>query len=170
MTDKIVIRSPRSFVIFLFQYMAIVPFGTAFALILLPLLSESSNNIFDILILSSIIIPLLIVGFLLLYFPQKNKTNIIYNKEKNILEKIKKNTIILSCDLNTIKTFILKNIKKDIGVESKVILENRNGDFIVLYNEKSYFGYNQWDVFAERLSTVTGLPLNKVTEGIKIKS
>ena len=112
MKNEIVVRAPRSFIIFLFQFFAIVPFGTAFGLILLPFLSKSSNNLLDILILSSVIILLFAIGFSMLYFPQKNISTVIYDKENRVLKKIKKGEAILSCDLNSAEAFILKNIKE----------------------------------------------------------
>ena len=170
MKNEIVVRAPRSFVIFLFQFFAIVPFGTAFGLILLPFLSKSSNNLIDILILSLIIISLFLIGFSMLYFPQKNRSTIIYDKENRVLKKIKKGKAILSCDLNSAEAFILNNIKQELGVKSELILDKGNGDIVHLYNENSYFGYIQWESFAEKLSNITGLPLKKVAEGIKTKS
>jgi hypothetical protein len=158
--NEVILQAPKSFSVFFVQYMAIVPFCTAFGFILLPLLSMSPSNSYDIVILFLLILFFLLIGFTMLYFSQKQRTICVYDKNNNVLKKVKKNKNILTCDLNGTNKIILKIIKKDLGVNIKVFLEKTN-DTIELYCEQNYLSYKQWIVFANKLARVTSLPLKE---------
>jgi hypothetical protein len=158
--NEVILQAPRSIIVFLFQYMAIIPICTAFGFILLPLLSTSPSNSYDIIILFLLILFFLLVGFAMLYFPQKQRTICVYDKKNNVLRKIQKNKNLLTCDLNGINKIILRINKKDIGVNIEVLLEKAN-DSIELYREHDYLSYKQWIVFANKLAGLTSLPLKE---------
>jgi|WetSurSiteA1Bulk_404760.scaffolds.fasta_scaffold95266_1 hypothetical protein len=162
--NEVILQAPRSFFIFSVQYMAIVPFCTAFGFILLPLSSSPSSHSNDKIILFLLILFFLVIGFAMLYFSQKQKTICVYDKHNNVLKKLKKNINILSCDLNGVKKIILKITKKDIGVNIQVLLEKEN-DNIELYCEQNYLSYKQWVVFANKLAKITSLSLEEDFRG-----
>gem|GEM_PF-6861129 len=157
---RVVVNAPRSFIVFCVQYMAVVPFCTAFGFMLLPVLSKPISNSDDFITLFSLISFFMVIGFALLYFPQKQRTICIYDKNSNVLKKIKRNKIILTCNLIDTNKIILKIIKQDIGVNIKILLEKTNNN-IELYCEQNYLSYKQWIVFANKLAEVTSLPLKE---------
>jgi hypothetical protein len=157
--NEFTFKAPRSFFVFFIQYMAIIPFCTAFGFSLLPLLSMPSNSS-DIVILLLLIVLLLIIGFALLYFPQKHRTLCVYDKTKNVLKKIKGKNI-LTYDLDGITKILLIIIKKNIGVNIIISLV-KNNNTIELYSAHNYLSYTQWVMFANKLAKATSLPLMEV--------
>ena len=157
--EKMILRAPRNFIIFFIQYMAIVPFCTAFGFIILPFLSKTDNNIYDIISLFLIVAFFLVVGILLLYFPQNHRAICIYDRNNKVLSKSRKNNVFLTCDLSSVNKILLRITKEDIGVNIKVLLEKSENNWIELYVEQSYLGYKQWMLFANKLSNITSLPL-----------
>jgi hypothetical protein len=158
--NEAIIQAPRNVIVLLVQYLAIVPFGGAFVLILVPLLSRFPRNNYDAILLILLILPFLIIGSALLYFPEKYRTSCVYDKGNNLLRKVKNNKDILVCDLNGVNSILLRIMKEYIGVRIEVLLEEAN-DNIELYCENNYLNYTQWIAFAKKLSKVTSLPLKE---------
>ena len=85
------IFAPRSLGIFLIQYMSIAPLGTILAILSVVILSEAPASYKDILILLfAFILPLLLIAIIMLYFPNQYLTRFIFDSEKHLLHRIKK--------------------------------------------------------------------------------
>lgn len=158
--NGIVLKAPRSFIVFFIQYLSIVPFGTAFSLIILLFLSKANSNICDIIILFALVIFFLVIGSLLLYFPQKQISKCFYDRNNKVLKKVRRNNVILTCDLNSIIRIILNITKESIGVNIKLLFEKSDGNRIELYDEQNYLSVRQWLLFAGKLSNITSLRLD----------
>ena len=85
------IFAPRSLGVFLIQYMSIVPLAPILAILSVVILSETPANYNDIFILLfAFILPLLIIAFIMLYFPNQYLTRFMFDSEKKLLHRTKK--------------------------------------------------------------------------------
>jgi hypothetical protein len=154
------IYTPRTLGIFLLQFMSLMPFALSLIFInaiVCALITLDASFKFEDVIL--VLIPLMI-GFSLLYFPQKYRTKIIFNGDRKILIVIKKSTVLQQLDTNNVKSIISKTIKTIPGGKHILILEKVDNS-IILFKENIPFGSSQWKSFSEKLSEITNLPLKK---------
>ena len=159
---EVMIIAPRSLRIFLIQYMSMAPFAAAIIILIVIITSNVSSNFNDILIIGfAFILPLFLIGFFMLYFPQQYKTLIIFDIEKNILRKVKKRKERQSFNIGTAKSIISKIIKTNFGCKYNLILNDIENNSHIIFNENIPFGPGHWEDFSENLSKILGLPLKK---------
>ncbi len=157
-----IIYAPRSLGIFLIQYMSIAPLGTVLAILSAVFLSEASSNYKDILILFfGFILPLLLIAFIMLYFPNQFRTRFIFDNDKNHLYKTKKRTNTETFDLGRVKSIVSKTIKTNPSCKYSLIFDETENNSRIIFNEDTPFGTGHWETFSEKLSKITGLPLRK---------
>ena len=160
--EELMIIAPRSLRIFLIQYMSMAPFAAAIIILIVILSSNVSSNFNDILISwAAFILPLFLIGFFMLYFPQQYKTFIIFDIEKNILRKVIKKKEIQIFHIDTAQSIISKTIRTNFGCKYNLILEDTGNNSHIIFNENTPFGIGHWEVFSKKLSTIIGLPLKK---------
>jgi hypothetical protein len=152
--------APGSLRIFLVQYMAIVPFGTAIGLITLPIISTSSVSFNDFLILLALIVPLLLIGAGMLYIPNTYKYRICFD-EKDELKIKRKKQILNSIKTDSINHIIAQKIKTNPGCRFKLVIKKNGNEFVTIFDEKTPFGTSTWESFAEKLSNLVNIPLEK---------
>ncbi len=156
------ICAPRSLGVFLIQYMSIAPLVTALIIIIVIVTSNASANYNDILIiLFAFILPLLLVAFIMLYFPNRYITQFIYDGDKKLLSKIKKRDETANFDLGKVESIVSKTIKTNPGCKYNLIFEETGDNSRIIFNEDTPFGAGHWVSFSEKLSKITELPLKK---------
>ena len=153
--------APGSLRIFLVQFMSIVPFGTASGLIALPIISTSSASFIDYLFLSALIVPLLLIGTGMLYIPHTYKYRIYLDDKKNELKIKRKKQILINIKTDSINHIIAKKIRTHPGCRYRLVIEKNDHDFITIIDEKTPFGTSKWESFAEKLSNLANIPLEK---------
>lgn len=166
-TNNKLLISPGSLRIFLVQFMSIVPFGIAFSLILLPIISTASASFNDYLILSALIAPLLLIGAVMLYIPHTYKYRIYFDDEINELKIKRKKQILSNIKTDSINHILSQKIKTHPGCRYKLVIKKNGNDFVTIFDEKTPFGTSKWDSFAEKLSNLVNIPLEKesIVEG-----
>lgn len=133
---------------------------TVIIILILVIFTESSTKPVDILILFlGFILPLLLISFSMLYFPNKYLTRYIFDVEKKLLSKIKMGSKTEKIDLVSVQSIVSKTIKTNPGIKYNLVFEGNDNNSRILLNEDTPFGSNHWIDFAERLSKITGLPL-----------
>jgi hypothetical protein len=156
-----VLTAPGSLPIFLFQFMAIVPFGTAIPLIMLPITTTSSVSFNDLLILSALIVLLLLIGVGMLYIPYTYKYRVCFDVQKNEL-KIKRKMFILNIiKIDSTTHIVAQKIKTNLGCRFKLIIRKNGTDVDTIFNEKTPFGTGKWESFADNLSSLVNIPVEK---------
>jgi hypothetical protein len=146
--EKII--APRSSGIFLVQYMSMAPFTASIIILIAIFTSNTSTNFHDILILLfAFILPLLLITFIMLYFPQKHRTSIVIDREQNTLHKVKKDKILQSFNLDNAKSFISKKIKTNFSWKFNLILEDTENNLHIIFDENTPLGIRKWEVFIE---------------------
>ena len=103
----------------------------------------------------------LVIGFLLIYFPHKYRTLLVYQHDTKLLSKIKKGTASQEFSLNNAKVIISKKIITTLGWKYYFIIENNTGRKITIFQEETMHGADHWEAFAEKVACITGLPLGK---------
>ena len=142
--------------------MSIAPLGAALMMLIAVILSETSINYKDTLILFfALILPLLLIASIMLYFPNRYLTRFIFDGEKNLLRKIKKRAEAENYDLVIVQSIVSKTIKTNPGCKYNLIFEEAGDNSRVIFNEDTPFGAGHWEAFSEKLSRTTGLPLKK---------
>jgi hypothetical protein len=160
--EERVIIAPRSLKILLIQYMSMAPFSAAIIILFVIFTSNVSSKFNDILIiLVAFILPLFLIGFFMLYFPQQYKTLIIFDIEKNILRKVIKKRQVQIFNIDTAQSIISKTTKTNFGCKYNLILEGTGNNSHIIFNENTPFGVAHWEAFSIKLSTMIGLPLKK---------
>lgn len=156
------IFAPRSLGVFLIQYMSIAPLGTILAILSVVILSEAPTNYKDIFILLfAFILPLLLIAFIMLYFPNQYLTRFVFDSEKNLLHRIKKRAEAKNYDLGIVQSIVSKTIKTNPGCKYNLVLKEAGDNSRVIFNEDTPFGTGHWEAFSEKLSKITGVPLRK---------
>ena len=159
-TNSKVIPTPRTLGIFLFQSMSLVPFAVALIFINGIIYAVTTSNTsfkFEDAIL--VLIPLMI-GYAILYFPQKNRTQVVFNGDKKTLIIIKKGAVLQQLDTSNVKSIISKTIKTMPGCKHMLIFD-KGSDLVTLFDENTPFSARHWEIFSEKLSLITNLPLKK---------
>lgn len=160
--NKKIIFAPRSLGVFLIQYMSIAPLGTVLIMLFVVIFSESPANYKDILILFfAFILPLLTIAFIMLYFPNKYLTRIVFDDDKNLLSKIKKRAEAENFDLGVVKAIVSKTIKTNPGCKYNLVFEEAGNNSQIIFNEDTPFGAGRWEKFSKKLSKITSVPLKK---------
>jgi hypothetical protein len=153
MNTETKIIAPRSLTILFIQY-----FGLCFLFAAIKLIFEenTSNAYFTILIGFT-----LVLSFIMLYFPQKYITRVIINKDRNVLEKVKKSQVLQKYELGSIKSFTSKRILARPD-KYKLLVDKIDGSSDEIFNEYpcGKFG-NNWECFAEKISVLTNKSLRK---------
>ena len=124
----------------------------------------TSNAFFtpkDLLYLTAIIGPLIIISFFMLYFPQKYIPHLNIDENKNIFQKIKKGQAQQIYEFDSIKGFTSKRILTIPGGKYKLIIDKIDGSSVVIFNEDTPYKGSHWERFAEKLSVLTNKPLIK---------
>lgn len=173
MQKKIRLFTPRNLNIVLIQCLSIAPFVTAINI--LNIIVESEPNIPStlgdiIILLFAFIFPLFLLSFFLFYFPQRYRNLIIIDLDNNMLHKIKKNKPTQNFDISTAKSIISKTIRTSFYCKYHLIFEDTEKNLQIIFDENTPLGTGQWDIFSEKLSIITGLPLNKVIEDWLLES
>ncbi len=161
MKKNVTINAPRTLKIFLIQYMSIVPFATAIIILFIITTSNTSSSLNDLLLIGfAFILPLFFIGFSMLYFPQQFKIVLIFDRNNNILHKVKKKEE-QSFNIETARSLNSKIIKTNYICKYNLILEDNENDSQMLFNENIPFGLGHWEEFTENLSKILNLPLIK---------
>lgn len=138
------------------------PLVTALSIVLITVSSDVSSTFNEILILFfAFIFPLLLVTFIMLYFPHKYIIRIIFDRDKNLLIKKKKEKNLQEINLDNVTLIYSKTIKTTPGCKYKLSLQETDDNSHLLFDEDTPFGAGSWDSFSEKLSKTTELPLNK---------
>lgn len=148
--------APRSFGIFLLQYFSLVPIMMSVILIVLSIVT--AGNFFAGLLLS---LPFGAIFSLMYFCPQRYRTRLIFDDNKNILQKIKKGAEPQEITLSDIKSIVSKSIKTIPNLKFYLIVEGYSEHQQIIFEEDAPFGAMHWEAFAEKLSNITGLPLKK---------
>jgi len=159
-TNSKAILTPRTLGIFLLQSMSLVPFTMALAYINGIIYAVTTSNTsfkFEDAIL--VLIPVMI-GSAILYFPQKNRTQVVINSDKKTLIIIKKGAVQKQIDTGNVKSIISKTIKTMPGCKHLLIFD-KGSDLVTLFDEDTPFSSSHWGNFSEKLSAITNLPLKK---------
>ncbi len=157
-----IIYAPRSLRIFLIQYMSLVPLGMILAILSVVFMLEASSNYKAILVLfPGFILLLLLIAFIMLYFPNQFRTRFIFDNDKNHLYKTKKRTNTETFDLSRVKSIVSKTIKTYPSCKYNLIFDEAENNFRIIIIEDTPFGTGHWETFSEKLSKITGLPLKK---------
>ncbi len=159
-TNSKAIPTPRTLRIFLLQSMSLVPFTVALVFIngiIYAITTSNTSFKFEDAIL--VLIPLMI-GYAILYFPQKNRTQVVFNEDKKTLIIIKKGAVLQQLDISNVKSIISKTIKTMPGCKHMLIFDKRS-DLVTLFDENTPFSARHWENFSEKLSLITNLPLKK---------
>jgi hypothetical protein len=159
-----ILYPPRSTVIFLVQYFAVVPLGTVLTILFAVGLAMSDKRVVygDLVILILFfILPLLFAGFLMLYLPERYRTGIILDGDTKNLQKIKKGTLPQQFNLSNAQVMVAKTIKTIPGCKFTLAIEDLSGGLTPIFKEDTNpgFGAKHWQVFASRLAEMAGLPL-----------
>ena len=159
-TNSKAIPTPRTLGIFLLQSMSLVPFSVALIFINGIIYAVTTSNTsfkFEDAIL--VLIPL-ILGYAMLYFPQKNRIRVVFNGDKKTLIIIKKDSVLQQIDTSNVKGIISKTIKTMPGCKH-VLIFDEGSDLVTLFTEDTPFSSGHWGNFSEKLSLITNLPLKK---------
>ena len=159
-TNSKAITTPRTLGIFLLQSMSLLPFAVALIFINGIIYAVTTSNTFfkfeDVIL---VLIPLMI-GYAILYFSQKNRTQVVFNEDKKTLIIIKKGAVMQQLDVSNVKSIISKTIKTMPGCKHELIFD-KGSDLVTLFDEDTPFSSSHWETFSEKLSSITNLPLKK---------
>ncbi|MDP3259745.1 MAG: hypothetical protein Q8M34_04060 [Thermodesulfovibrionales bacterium] len=112
----------------------------------------------DILI---ILVVLMLIILAVLFFT-KPQSIVIVSKEKGFLEIQKKDQAIKEYRLSDIRRLTARNVKSALEFpQYSLILENLDGNDIVLFTSERLYSKKQWNDFSEKLSGATGKPLSE---------
>lgn len=112
----------------------------------------------DILI---ILVVLMLIILAVLFFT-KPQSIVIVSKEKGFLEIQKKDQAIKEYRLSDIRRLTARNVKSALEFpQYSLILENLDGNDIVLFISERLYSKKQWNDFSEKLSGATGKPLSE---------
>ncbi len=158
--------APRSLAIFLVQYFAFVPIITAVTAFLAICIKEISNppriNYSDLSVFFGIFaLPLLIIGFFMLYYPQKYRTRIVFDSERQTIKKLKEGIDPQEFNLNEAKLIISKTIKTLPGCKFYLAIEDHQGNTKNIFEEDTFMGGKNWEAFAKKVSEMTNLALKQ---------
>ena len=159
---EVMLTAPKSFIILFIQYLSIAPLGTVITILFVISTSCVSSSFSDILLICLVfILPLLLIIFSMLYFPQRYKTLVIFDIEKSVLHKINKGKEIQSFNIGTNNSIVSKTIRTSLGLRYNLILEDTISNSHIIFNENTPFGAGNWEIFSKELSTTIDLTLKK---------
>ena len=155
--------APRKFNIIIFQF-----FGSLFLLFSLLMLIPTIISLIDwsfkdVLIGSTLTVPALLLGTVILYFTQKHICRVVVDDEYNNLIIKKRGHADETYDLKKINNFVLKELIFPMPgfKQYQIIAETDDERSITLFSGDIVFSGRRWNFFCEKLAFLTDKPLKR---------
>lgn len=159
--NLITIHAPRSLVIIFVQYMSLSALFPALMIITVGLPSNWHGSSHDRCMLLIVLIVLFVVGFVMIYFPQRHITRLVFNPKTKSLTKLKHGDDPLAFDLTSALRIVLKTIYTNPGLKYLLSTEDCQGQTQIVFDEDIFSGgvRLRWVALSKKLSHITGVPV-----------
>ena len=155
-----IIYAPRSIGVLLIQTMSIAPLMTALLVVVAFVVSTARITDHDTLILLlEVFFGLLSIAFIMLYFPQRYLTQLVFNDGDRSLTKVKRGDETMAFDLAAAQRIVSKRVFTNPGTKFLMIIEDNLGRSQVIFDEDPLYGGRHWVALSGKLSHVTGIPI-----------
>jgi|ERR1039457_5943265 hypothetical protein len=158
--NSITIHAPRNVGIFLIQWMSLSVLLPALMIATagLPSILHASRN--DRVVLLILLTVLLLVGFVMIYFPQRDITRLVFNTKTRSLTKLKRGDVPVAFDLSSAQQIVSKMINTNPGLRYSLIIEDFQGQTQIVFDEDCNLSMGlRWITLSKKLSHITGVPL-----------
>jgi len=102
---------------------------------------------------------LLVIAFMMIYFPQRRITRLVFNRENKSLTKLKRGDAPLAFDLTSAQRMVLKTTYTNPGLKHSLAIEDGQGQAQIVFDEDIVLGGLRWVSLSKKLSHITGVPV-----------